>query len=69
MNLLANIERAHQSIKDKIKILDMIPLIKRNSELVSIVKENHNPFCSETEEDNKLKCQKWVDSLNDYSIC
>lgn len=55
------IGRAHQSIKDKITILDMIPHIKQNSELVSIVEENYNPFCSETEGDSKLKCQKWVD--------
>lgn len=70
LNLLANIQRAHQNIKEKMKSFN-IPLFKQNPELVSVVEENYNPFCSETEEDSKLKCQKWVDSLilNDYSIC
>ena len=65
LNLLENIQRAHQSIKKKISTNSFDKSVKYNYKLNSETdKESPLPICLETEQDYKIKCQKWVDSLS-----
>ena len=60
LNLLADIQRAYQNIKEKMRREESAPqIIEQDSELASVVEDK--PLCLETEEDNQSKCQRWVD--------
>ena len=62
LKLLENIQRAHQNIKKMISSNSLDIPIKHNLELNSVT--DNLPICLKTEQDYKIKCQKWVDSLS-----
>lgn len=70
LKFLKSIQDANQHIKNKIQLNNFfIPIASQKLEIDSVVEEDFNGnsvftyIYSQTEEDNRLKCQKWVDSL------
>jgi len=59
LKLLADIQRAYQNIKKKIKSAPQT--VEQDSELASVVVDK--PICLGTEEDIQSKCQRWVDQF------
>ena len=59
LNRLADIQRAHQNIKEKMNSEPQ--MIELDSLLASVVEDK--PICLGTEEDNQSKCQRWVDQF------